>query len=292
MKLKLTGYSTARYSSWFFIEEYGILLDAGDGVSAGLLQKSGKVKHVFITHPDRDHVTGLLQFNQLNAKPGRPHIYYPKDAGSFPALQAFIARFDTHVRGAEWVPIGDNENITLNNQLQINAIRNEHVRAPDQIIKSLSYKLNKVKRKLKSEYRNLKGQQVHDLIKEKGRDKVTELIEENIIAYSGDTPVKDYDRWNGSNWLIHEATFLENSSDSGINPHGNLHSTLPEVMEMVANIQINGLILNHFSPRYSREDIDAQILKWVRYYKLKIPIYRMLPGCIHRNILNMDPLNS
>lgn len=292
MELKLTGYSTALYSSWFFIEECGVLLDAGDGVSAGLLQKSGKVKHIFITHPDRDHLTGLLQFNQLNAKPGRPCIYYPKDSGSFPALQEFTARFDPHIKGAVWNPIDGNERIELNNELQVISIRNEHVQAPIDCIKSVSYKLNKVKRKLKAEYRTLKGKQVQDLIKDKGRDAVTELIEENLIAYSGDTPVKDYERWNGSNWLIHEATFLENTSDSGINPHGNLHSTLPEVMEMVANIEINGLILNHFSPRYSRDEIDSQILRWVKHYNIKIPIYRILPGRIHRNILNTNPLNA
>ncbi len=63
MNLKITGYSTALFSTWFFVDELSLLFDAGDGVSSGLTQKAGKIKHVFISHADRDHLTGLLQFN-------------------------------------------------------------------------------------------------------------------------------------------------------------------------------------------------------------------------------------
>ena len=82
----LTGYSTALFSTWLFLEDYGLLFDAGDGVSAGLSQKSRKAKYVFITHADRDHLAGLLQLHQLNAQDGQPLICYPRDCGSFPAL--------------------------------------------------------------------------------------------------------------------------------------------------------------------------------------------------------------
>ena len=84
-QLTITGYSTALFSTWYFVSEFGILFDCGDGASSGLLQKSRKVKHVFISHADRDHLAGLLQFNQLNARP-ELKIYFPKDSGSFPAL--------------------------------------------------------------------------------------------------------------------------------------------------------------------------------------------------------------
>ena len=95
--MKITGYSTALFSTWFFLEEYGILFDAGDGVSASLMGKGGKIKHIFISHADRDHITGLLQVHQLNARPGKPLIAYPKDSGSFPAMAGFMDKFDPHV---------------------------------------------------------------------------------------------------------------------------------------------------------------------------------------------------
>ena len=89
MKLTITGFSTALFSTWYFIEELGLLFDCGDGASSGLLQKARKVKHAFISHADRDHLTGLLQFNQLNARQGFPKIYFPRDSGSFPFLKEF-----------------------------------------------------------------------------------------------------------------------------------------------------------------------------------------------------------
>ncbi len=39
MNLTITGYSTALFSTWYFIEELGILFDVGDGITSILLQK-------------------------------------------------------------------------------------------------------------------------------------------------------------------------------------------------------------------------------------------------------------
>ena len=99
MKLTISGYSTALFSTWYFVEELGLLFDCGDGVVSNLLQKSRKTDNIFITHADRDHLTGLLQFNQLNARAGFPVIHYPKDCGSFPALEEFSKKFDPHIGG-------------------------------------------------------------------------------------------------------------------------------------------------------------------------------------------------
>jgi ribonuclease BN (tRNA processing enzyme) len=65
-------------STWIFVEELRLLLDAGDGVSAALLQKSRKVDWVAVTHPDRDHIHGLFQLLQLNARDDKPQIHYPR----------------------------------------------------------------------------------------------------------------------------------------------------------------------------------------------------------------------
>ncbi|MBS1605964.1 MAG: RNAse Z, partial [Bacteroidetes bacterium] len=50
MQLTITGYSTALFSTWYFIEEWGILFDAGEGLISSLLQKSRKIDQVFISH--------------------------------------------------------------------------------------------------------------------------------------------------------------------------------------------------------------------------------------------------
>lgn len=291
MKLKITGYSTALFSTWIFIEELGILFDAGDGVASGLGQKGGKIKHVFVSHADRDHLSGLLQFTQLNAREGFPIIYYPEDCGSFPALKSFTEKFDPHSKGSIWKPIQSQDHVAIKKDRVVEAIRNNHVSAAEGIHKSLSYKVFDIKHKLKNEFSNYSGKEIKEIVSKHGREHITEEIKTNTISFSGDTPVEDYERWNDSEILIHEATFLGNEQDKQIEAHGNKHSTLYEVLEMVANINVGTLVLSHFSSRYSHPLIDQEIRKLCKKFNIQIPIYRILPGQIHRDLLKEEPIN-
>src|SRR3982750_583822 len=140
MQLTITGYSTALFATWYFIDEYGLLLDAGDGFLVSLLHKSRKVNHVFISHADRDHLTGLFQFNQLNARPGFPIIYYPKDSASFLVMEAFSKNFDRQVSKTVWTPLAAGARTLIKDNLYVEAIQNGHVDVKNGITKSLSYK--------------------------------------------------------------------------------------------------------------------------------------------------------
>ena len=255
MNYTITAYSTALFSTWIFIEELGLLFDAGDGVASGLLQKSRKIKHVFISHAGRDHLTGLMQLNQLNSRQGFPKIYYPHDCGSFPFLETFLNKFDPHVKGTEWIPIREQMEFHLKGEIQVESIRNGHVLAEANKTKSLSYVVVKKKRKLKSEFVTLSGKEIAQISKEKGRAFLSHEIKERLIGFSGDTPVEDYERWNNTKILIHEATFLDDSVKH--KPSANKHSNLEDVMKMVSSINIEQLILNHFSSRYSEEEIHT-----------------------------------
>ena len=153
--LTITAYSTALYSTWIFIEEFRLLLDAGDGVCAGLLGKSRKIDWVAVTHADRDHLTGLFQLQQLNARDGKPQIFYPRDAASFPNFAEFCRRFDPN-SGNEitWSPIEPWQSYPLSNHLRIEALPNNHVQQGD-LVKSVSYRVMREKQKLKPEYHDL-----------------------------------------------------------------------------------------------------------------------------------------
>ncbi len=292
MKLTITGYSTAMFATWYFVEELGLLFDAGDGLTASLLGKARKVDHVFISHADRDHLTGLLQFNQLNARKDFPKIFFPKHCGSFPKLEEFSKKFDPHVTGTIWNPIQDNDLIRIKDDFYVQPIRNSHVPAEPEISKSFGYQVYQVKQKLKPEYATLGPDQIKQLVQEIGREKMTEQIRTNVLTYSGDTPVDDYEKWNNTKILIHEATFLENDEPNNLNTHKHKHSYLEEVLKMVSGLSIETLILGHFSSRYSQEEIDARIKLLCKKLNLKIPVYRLLPGQVHRDILNETPLNN
>jgi ribonuclease Z len=188
MQLTITGYSTALFSTWYFIEEWGICFDAGDGLISALLQKSRKIDHVFLSHADRDHLTGLLQFNQLNARPGYPIMHYPVDAGSFVALERFSKQFDTQVERTVWLPAKDGDEIAIAKDLLVLPARNGHVPVEQHIIKSLGYTVVQTRKKLKAEYAMLSGEELRQLGERIGRENLSHELRENLLAYSGDTP--------------------------------------------------------------------------------------------------------
>ena len=288
-KLKITGYSTALFSTWYFIEELGVLFDAGDGLTSSLLQKSRKIRYVFISHADRDHITGIFQLNQLNARENYPVFFYPKNSGSFPAIENFTLKFDPHSIGAQWVPVKENQEIQIKDRIVVSVLRNSHIEAPYEITKSLSFKVLNKKSKLKNEFKNLSPDELKRLSSEKGKDYITRVEKTCLLGYSGDTPVEDYERWDNTNILIHEATFL--NGEDGKKNHANKHSNLKEVLKMVSEINIERLILGHFSTRYSNEQIDEAIKRLTKAFNIKIPIYRVLPGQTNFNILNDNPVN-
>ncbi len=290
MPLSITGYSTALFSTWYFVEEFGLLFDAGDGLMASLMQKSRKVSHAFISHADRDHLTGLLQFNQLNARPGLPLIYYPANCGSFPALEDFSNRFDPHVAGTKWLPLVPGEEVWLRNDILVKAIKNGHVPSAEGIFKSCGYKLVQVRKKLKPEFIGLSGTELRQLTEEHGQAFINTEIRTTLLGYSGDTPVEDYSRWDNCEVLIHEATFLDEKL-SGLE-RVNKHSRLHEVMEMVSQLNIGKLILGHFSSRYNPNEIDAAIKELCDKFAINIPVYRVLPGQAVYNILEEKPINK
>lgn len=292
MSYNITAYSTALFSTWVNIEELNLLFDVGDGVSAGLLQKARKIKNVFISHPDRDHLTGLPQFVQLNAREGFPKIHYPKDAGSFPAMNNFLKQFDPHVIASEWIPIEDRERIEIKKNIEVEALRNEHVQCPVGVHKSLSYKVFEIKQKLKPEFQTKTKREIQEIVATHGRDFITYKTEKNILSFSGDTPIDTYSKWDGSEILIHEATFLKTEGDAQFESKGNKHSMLDEVLKMVSEINVNQLILTHFSSRYHKKEIDAAVLKLIKTYGIQIPVHVVYPSEIKRDILNASPING
>ncbi|MFK7766263.1 MAG: MBL fold metallo-hydrolase [Mariniblastus sp.] len=275
--LTITGYSTALFSSWYFVDEMALLFDCGDGVCAGLLQKSRKIRHVFVSHADRDHIAGLLQFSQLNSRPGLK-IYYPKDSGSFPNLAAFTQKFDPQVSGAEWIPIGDGDEIEIRNDMIVRAMENRHVVTSNGQLKSLSFFVDHCARKLRPELAGKSGSEIAQIRKDQGEEAITIGARSNVMAYSADTPIETDGRWNDVGTLIHEATFLTDDEIDPDNPRRNKHSSLDQVLKMVARSNVQRLILGHFSSRYDDEQIDAAIIRGCEQMGISIPVYRVLPG--------------
>ncbi|BDI28846.1 hypothetical protein CCAX7_008970 [Capsulimonas corticalis] len=296
--LTITAFSTALYSTWIFVEEFRLLLDAGDGVCAGLLGKSRKIDWVAVTHADRDHMTGLLQLQQLNAHDGKPQIFYPRDAGSFPAFGEFCRQFDPR-SGPQitWSPIEPRQSYPIGDSLRIEALPNNHIQNSAQI-KSVSYRVLREKRKLREQFRDLSQAEITALARREGSDALMESHTDILLSYAGDIGRTAPDPWLGSQILIHEATFLS-EEDSGVlaqskrhsqMPKRNQHSVLPDVLQLAKDVQPEVLVLNHFSSRYSPEEIEATVVEGAASLELTFPIYVIPPGRIVRDLLRQPPV--
>ncbi|QDV40711.1 ribonuclease Z [Stieleria neptunia] len=283
-RLTITGYSTALFSTWYFVDELGCLFDCGDGVSAGLLQKARKVRHVFISHPDRDHLAGLLQFHQLNARP-ELSIYFPRHAGSFPALAGFMGKFDPQVSGTKWIPLDPGDEVSLRGDLVVRAVANRHMTPVADQSKSLSYFVEAISRKLKPEYVGKSGKEIVALKREQGKDAIVEECRRTKLVFSGDTPIETDGRYDDADVLIHEATFLSSEEMNPDDPSQNRHSSLDQVMQMVSQSRIGTLVLGHFSTRYHDDQITEAIARLRKKFPIQIPIKVILPGKIGRDIL-------
>lgn len=283
-------FSTALYSTWILVEEYGLLIDAGDGVSAMLGQGNGKIHHVFITHADRDHMTGLLQLVQLRPRPDDPPpIHYPKDCGSFPALADFSRKFDPQIQTPpDWIGIENGDRISLGKNRFVVAIRNEHIAAPEGIAKSLSYLLVEERRRLKPELRQLQESEIAHLSEEQGQEAITEKFDHKLIGFSGDTPGGDYEHWRGVDVLIHEATFLAAADDDYEKP---VHSVLGDVLRMAADVKPQRLVLAHFSTRYEPEEVVSAVAKGIDEAGIDFPVHVVAPGELVFDVLRQSPIN-
>lgn len=284
--LTITAYSAALFSTWFFIEDLKLLLDAGDGVVAGLTQKARKIHTIALTHADRDHIAGLLQYQQLNARDGIPQILYPADSGSIKALGDFMAEFDPGTGDQiTWKPVQPGDEVEIGKDLYIRVVPNSHIQS-DQV-KSLGFAIVRKKRKLLEQYCDLPEPQLKKLIDEKGVNSLTEVLEQIVVGYPGDTEVGSPEPWKGSSVLIHESTFLKKEDMPELRQG---HSCLLKVLQMAKEAGPERLVLSHFSMRYSAIQILSEVHNRAARMALPFPVFVVIPGVVVRDLLNQAPV--
>lgn len=287
--MKIAGYSTARFATWYFLDELKLLFDAGDGVAAALASKCQRVQHVFLSHADRDHIGGLLQFNQLAARTGRPlTYYYPKDSGSFPAFRDFLEQFDPNLPKARWVALEVGQRIAIASNHAVKVGENDHIavagRGAGGLVKSLDFRVVESRRQLKPEFAGLAGPEIGRLRAEHGADHITNQVERSLFGFSGDTPTFDAARWRDTDLLVHEATFIApDAGDRG-------HCELGDVIRGAAGLSLKALILGHFSNRYDAEFIRAAIVREADAAAIPFPIYAVMPMTTVRDVMAGEPV--
>ena len=290
MQLKISGHSTALYSTFWFVDQLRLMFDCGDGAAAFLQQKGRKVRTIVCSHADRDHLSGLHQFLQVNSQTGSPRVLYPDNCGSFPAIRDFLTKFDPHLEGlAEWQGINDGDRIDVRKSTTLECYANRHVPHAADSTKSLSFSLVQTSRKLKPEFLSLTGPEIGQLIAERGEAEVTTAESKNILTYSADTPIEPPEFWRNPQILIHECTFLK-SEDANRHGQNARHCVLEDVLKMASQMKLQALILGHFSVRYAKEQIIDRVKAQAAVHAVPCPIWVLPPGESEWDILATKPV--
>lgn len=270
----ISGYSRAKYSTWFYYKADNILFDAGEGVSLALKNRVYGIDHIFLSHGHGDHITGLPGFlgtraSSMGDRYKPLSIYFPRGNSSILKLKNYLeSAYHFLTFPLKWVELDPGDKIQLEGNRFLEAFATIH--CPREL--SLGYKVVEQRKKLKSEYSSLPKQKIVEVVREKGRDHITEAYDHPLLCYSGDTMPLDIKHFKNAEVLLYDATFLlaKDREES-------THAALEEVFPMAIQAGVSALGLFHFSIRYHYSEILQAIQQQINVWQPNFPVYFILP---------------
>uniref|UniRef100_K3YUH7 Metallo-beta-lactamase domain-containing protein n=1 Tax=Setaria italica TaxID=4555 RepID=K3YUH7_SETIT len=209
---------------------------------------------LFISHAHMDHIGGLpLYVATRGRRRMRPPTVF------IPACLADLVRklFEVHRAmdqsdlDHKLVPLEVGEEYELGKDLRVRPFKTYHV----------GYVIYRLKHKLKDEYAGLPGKELGTL--RKSGVEITNTVSTPEIAFTGDTMsdfILDPDNADvlKAKILVVESTYIDDSkSIEDAREKGHTH--LSEIASLSDKLENKAILLNHFSNRYTAEDIDVAI---------------------------------
>jgi ribonuclease Z len=297
MDIQLAIHSSPRFSTWIWIPDWRILIDAGDGATQAMGYKIRKIDTVAMTHAHRDHLGGLLQVVNQRGEAGAFALIHPCGSSSFPQLETFANRFNPGTsHNAIWhrAEEGDEFPTGIEGRF-VKAFRTRHY-ADDNLEKqprSLGYHLIWRKQKVRPEYRDL-PQIALDAVREKvGREGITMPVSEKWISIGGDGCPLSVEAVADTKLLLHEATFLSSDdyeAEEAGEDVGHVHSTVDEALRVAHEAQIENVALYHISTRYTDQEIRDAVRASAEKLGLKAKVWAVLPRRVYWNLLKEKPV--
>ncbi|KAK2399694.1 tRNase Z TRZ1 [Trifolium repens] len=213
---------------------------------------------LLISHAHMDHIGGLPMYvatrGLYRMKP--PTIIVPISVKEdVEKLFEIHRKMDHSELKHNLIGLDVGEEFSLRNDLKVKAFRTYHV------IPSQGYIVYSVKKKLKSEYIGLSGNEIKNL-KASGVE-ITNTLTEPEVAFTGDT-MSDFiiDENNAdvlrAKILVSECTFINNSiTVEHAKDYGHTH--LSEIVSYADRLQNKAILLIHFSARYTVEEIEQAV---------------------------------
>ncbi len=266
----LYGFSLAKYATWFFYKPDHLLLDVGEGVSVAMRNMIYGINSVAITHGHGDHIAGLpgllrSRASSMGDKEKPLTVYYPKEDRSINKLYRYIK--DTVGKltfEVCWQELEENQKIPLAFNRYLVPFASHH----GENGLTLGYKIVEHRTRLKLAYRDLPQQELINLIKQHGKQSVSESYDHILLCFSGDSMVLNPQIFDHAEVLLHDTTFLKAEDRDE-----NTHATVEEVLLAAKTAQVAAVGLFHFSARYRHPEIVETITKLVQDLQITCPVF-------------------
>lgn len=297
MDLQLAIHSSPRFSTWIWLPDWRLLVDAGDGASQQLGYKIRKIDTVVCTHAHRDHLGGLLQVVNQRGEAGSFAVAFPCGSRSFGQLEDFSNKFNpASSRNAVWHALEEGDELLSSVEGKfLKAFRTRHYANEDPYAapRSLGFHLMWRKSKVRPEYRDLPQSELDALRQQIGREGITSPIDEKWITVGGDGLPLTPEEVSGSKLLLHEATFLHDDDydeeDIG-EDIGHVHSTVSGALRLAQQAQVANVVLYHISTRYTDQEIRRAIQAEAQKLELQARVWAALPRRVYWDLLAERPL--
>lgn len=252
-ELTVEGYSRAAVQTYWRIPELKLGFDLGAhpwdfmGTATWLL-----------SHCHLDHIAALPLYvaRRRLMKMDPPRIFLPEYACD--PVQKMLGSFERLDRGrlpCDMIAVTAGEEYELSRELVVKVLKTKHT------LPSVGYVVFERRKKLKPEYRELKGQEIRDL-----RLSGVEVTEERripLVGYTGDTSPEGLDDnpiFYQCKILIAELTFVAPDHRKQL-IHKNGHMHLDDFVERQDNFKNEVIIAGHLSTRYNRREAESHVHK-------------------------------
>jgi len=279
--LKLLIYSKGLYSSWIFYSPDRLLFDCGEGASSHLGNKSFAIQRVFLSHGHTDHVAGLLSLiNIRNSAMGDTTksltVYHPVGNRQIALLKTYLAQAQPRLRyELQWTALEPGERVPVFSgpmARSVVAFRTQHGQDP-----SLGYNIVEERKRLKPEFQGKPQDELRTLAKS-GKADLSEVYEQKLFSYGGDSVPLDPAHVEGTEVLCHDTTFLVEEDRQEYK-----HATLKEAVQVAHAAGVKReLLAFHISSRYKLQ--LAQIADEIKSWKLPFTVTLIPPGKIYRQL--------
>ena len=246
--LRVLGTSLAGEENFVVAPELNLAFDMGRAP-----REVVAVDHVLLTHGHMDHAAGVAYYFAqrmfVDNDPG--HLYVPEGlVDPVRRLLRIWADIDGHEPPANVHAAVPGEDIELRRDLIARPFKVNHPcrRHDRSVVDGLGYAAIEVRRKLKSEYRDLTGPQLVEL-KKQGVE-ITRRVELPLIAYCGDTAPGDFldlDHVRNAKILLLECTFVE--LDHVDRARAGYHIHVSDLRELLPRLNNERIVLTHLSRR-------------------------------------------